>query len=264
MFEDAPGEQGPFVFDDVIGEQSGPSHEVSDSDQGGLQFLGGTKEQRDRYAEEEDSLYQPSDPGDEEEHGLDDGRDQEPDVTKKEPFPDCDPPRSTYLLFARALPNNGTAAVKAVLQDLVLYLQAHGLPIYRLHSDKGETYNHSIRSWLRDQGIRATWSEPGIPQGNGQAETTVRWVKDKARSLLIGAKLPTRLWPAAAEAATALQRAKVLNWKSSFLAPFGAYVHIKQKVFDSSGPRRRERERSNHDGLVDNTWVFPTCLRAAT
>ena len=113
--------------------------------------------------------------------------------------------------------------------------------MFRLHADKGETFNHSVRGWLRDQGIRATWSEPGIPQGNGQAESSVRWVKDMARTLLMGSRLPTRLWPTAVEAATAMQRAKVLNWKSKLVAPYGAVVHVKQKAFDSSGPRRRER-----------------------
>ncbi|CAE7691320.1 GIP [Symbiodinium sp. CCMP2592] len=132
-------------------------------------------------------------------------------------------------------------AVKAALQDVTLYLEAHGLPVYRLHADKGETYNHTIRSWLRDQGIRATWSEPGVPQGNGQAETSVRWIKDRARTLLMASGLPVRLWPTAVEAATACQRARVLGWKQKMLVPYGSVVHVKQKAFDSSGPRRRER-----------------------
>eukprot|EP00439_Symbiodinium_sp_Y106_P075260 s873_g14.t2 len=40
--------------------------------------------------------------------------------------------------------------------------------------------------------------------------------------------------------AAAEQRAKVLNWKSSLVAPFGAPVHIKKKAFDKAGPLRRE------------------------
>ena len=241
ILDDEPGEQSPLFVDDEPGEQSLRDDLTLDRDELLAQFVGGTREQREHYEDENNSLYQPSEPDGGEDQHQDHGEEEDPGTGTKIPFPDCEPPRSTYLLFARALPNNGTAAVKAVLQELVLYLQSHGLPIYRLHSDKGETYNHAIRSWMRDQGIRATWSEPGVPQGNGQAETTVRWVKDRARSLLLAAKLPTRLWPAAAEAATAIQRAKVLNWSSSLLAPFGAYVHLKQKVFDSSGPRRRER-----------------------
>eukprot|EP00439_Symbiodinium_sp_Y106_P022018 s3672_g2.t1 len=141
----------------------------------------------------------------------------------------------------RPLVANGSGLVKAAIQDVVLYLQARGLPVYRLHSDKGEVYCHSIRSWLRDQGIRATFSEPGIPQGNGAAETTVRWLKDRARTMLIGARLPTRLWPTAVEAAAAQQRSKVLGGRCKLLVPYGAPVYLKQKAFDSSGPRRRER-----------------------
>ncbi|CAE7210219.1 GIP [Symbiodinium sp. CCMP2592] len=148
---------------------------------------------------------------------------------------------SKVVQLQEALKDNGSMAVKAAIQDIILYLQAHGLPVHRLHSDKGETFNHYIRQWLRDQGVRATWSEPGVPQGNGRAESTVRWVKDQARTLMMGGRVPTRLWPAAIEAATAIQRSRVLGWKSKLLAPFGAPVVMKQKVFDSSGPRRRER-----------------------
>ncbi|CAE7228272.1 unnamed protein product, partial [Symbiodinium sp. CCMP2456] len=175
-------------------------------------FIGGTRRQQAEYQDYDDSMYEPSEPEEPPKELQEDliQRPGDPD-----PHQDCVAPASTYLLFAKALPSNGSTVVKAAMQDVILYLQAHGLPIYRLHADKGETYNHSVRTWLRDQGIRATWSEPGIPQGNGQAEGAVRWIKDK--------------------------RARVLGWKSKLLAPFGAVVHVKQKAFDSSGPRRRER-----------------------
>ena len=108
------------------------------------------------------------------------------------------------------------------------------------HADKGEFFNHGLRNWLREQGVYATWSEVGVPQGNGRAESTVRWLKDRIRTLLSGAGLPTRLWPAAAAAAGAQQRARVLNWRSCLAAPFGATVHLKRKAFDRDGPQRRE------------------------
>eukprot|EP00439_Symbiodinium_sp_Y106_P026580 s3624_g3.t1 len=153
---------------------------------------------------------------------------------------DCEPPEMTYLVFGAALPNNQAATVRRALQDVVLYLQMHGLPVYRFHSDKGEFYNHQFRNWLRDQGVYGTWSEPSVPQSNGHAESTVRWLKDRTRTFLRAAGLPTRLWPVAAAMAAAEQRAKVLNWKSSLVAPFGAPVHIKKKAFDKAGPLRRE------------------------
>ena len=112
--------------------------------------------------------------------------------------------------------------------------------MYRFHADKGEFYNHLLRNWLRDQGVLATWSEPGIPQSNGHAESTVRWVKDRTRTLLKSASLPLRLGPVAAAMAAAEQRAKVLRWKTSLAAPFGSSVYLKKKAFDKYGPLRRE------------------------
>ena len=138
----------------------------------------------------------------------------------------------THLAFGVGLPNNQAATVKAAIQDITLYLQSHGFPIYRFHADKGECFNHHFRGWLRDQGIRATWSEPGVPQGNGHAGSLVRWVKDRVRSLLYGAK---RLWPTAVEAATAQQRSGVLGWKSLLAAPYGSTVHVRKSLSMSRG-----------------------------
>eukprot|EP00439_Symbiodinium_sp_Y106_P003481 s9170_g1.t1 len=208
-------------------------------------FVGSTKEQQEGRLDYEDSLYDPSEPGEGGYSPHEEGQTGDPRAVPRDRvdyvIQDCEAPEATYLLFARPLASNTSAVVKAAIQDVILYLQARGLPVYRLHSDKGEVYCHSIRSWLRDQGVRATFSEPGVPQGNGAAEGTVRWLKDKARTMLIGAKLPTRLWPTAVEAAAAIQRARVLGGKSKLLAPYGAPVCVKQKAFDSSGPRRRER-----------------------
>ena len=237
--EDEPGEQSRLQRDeDEPGEQSRGPEDLGQCLRSEFGFIGGSHEQRQNYRDEEDSLYQPSICDDDQ---ASPPSDDKLDAQQPLPFPDCEAPERTQLLFARALPNNTTASVKGVLQDVVLYLEAHGLPVYRLHADKGETYNHSIRGWLRDKGIRATWSEPGVPQSNGQAEAVVRWVKDRSRTLLTSSRLPTRLWPTAVEAATSTQRARVLGWQHKMLAPYGSTVHVKQKAFDSSGPRRRER-----------------------
>ena len=219
----------PFSFEDLecAGEESfnyanrpeqrgGPLSEDLDHPvikAGG--FVGSSRAQREGRLDYEDSLYDPSEQGEEEQAGHEEEQvgDSGPPSGNLTDYviQDCEAPEATYLLFARPLPSNNSAVVKAAIQDIILYLNAHGLPVYRLHSDKGEVYCHSIRTWLREQGVRATFSEPGVPQGNGAAETTVRWLKDKARTLLIGARLPTRLWPTAVEAAAAIQRSKVLG-----------------------------------------------------
>ena len=168
----------------------------------------------------------------------DEVRDRPGDVTKQEG--DCVSPECTYLTFAVALPNNQSRTIRGGLQDIVLYLQMHGLPVYRFHADKGEFYNHLFRAWLREQGVVGTWSEPSMPQSNGHAESTVKWIKGRARTLLQAAKLPVRLWPMAAATAAAEQRARVLGWQSYLAAPFGATVHLRKKPFDKYGPLRRE------------------------
>ena len=151
---------------------------------------------------------------------------------------DCRPPEMTSLTFAVGVPNNKANTIKGALQDVILYLGAHGLPVLRFHSDRGEYYSASFKAWLREQGIRSTWAESGIPQSNGHAESTVRWVKDRVRTMLMAGELPVRLWPSAAETATAEQRARVLGWRSSLLAPFGTPVHVKKRPYTALGPRR--------------------------
>ncbi|CAE7562101.1 ycf43, partial [Symbiodinium sp. CCMP2456] len=203
-----------------------------------VEVVGATGEDYDGKLDvADDDEYQPSEPPDDGEDGCNDP-DDAPDPLMQNG--DCVPPEMTYLTFAMALPNNKGATVKRALQDAVLYLQSHGLPIYRFHADKGEFFSHGFRNWLRDLGVLGTWSEPSVPQGNGRAEATVRWVKDRTRTLLQSAKLPLRLWPMAAATATAEQRAKVLGWKTHLAAPFGAVVHLRKKAFDKAGPLRRE------------------------
>ena len=239
----------PFAVDELEQSRGDPLLDWDDhylqvkSDQAAADgFVGSSRKQQQEYEDYEDSMYEPSLQDEDELEDRDGGVHGGPlSVEPRTVIQDCEAPESTYLLFARPLVANGSGLVKAAIQDVVLYLQARGLPVYRLHSDKGEVYCHSIRSWLRDQGIRATFSEPGIPQGNGAAEATVRWLKDRARTMLIGARLPTRLWPTAVEAAAAQQRSKVLGGRCKLLVPYGAPVYLKQKAFDSSGPRRRER-----------------------
>ncbi|CAE7210813.1 unnamed protein product [Symbiodinium sp. CCMP2592] len=149
--DDDPGEQSPFP---ELFEQLERNHEA---------FVGGTKVQRDGYVDYEDSEYEPSVVQGEvqEKEELDQG----PDRTKRV-FPDCEEPESTYLLFARPLPNNGTQAIKGAIQDIILYLHSRGLPVYRLHSDKGETYNHSVRPYT-DTTCRCTATNAVVAVGSG-------------------------------------------------------------------------------------------------
>ena len=120
--EDEPGEQGPLCESD------------DGLDKEGAWFVGSSMQQKRDYQDEEELEYEPSLP---EQDPPPDPQGEGRTDTARVPFPDCEAPESTHLLFARALPNNGTAAVKGALQDVILYLRAHGLPVYRLHVGQG-------------------------------------------------------------------------------------------------------------------------------
>ena len=96
--------------EDEQGEWGRDPEDLLELNKGRVGFVGGSREQRRDYQDEDNSLYQPSDPGEEPQPDL---PDDSPEQSRKVPCPDCEAPDSTYLLFARALPNNGTAAVKS-------------------------------------------------------------------------------------------------------------------------------------------------------
>ncbi|CAE7373607.1 GIP [Symbiodinium sp. CCMP2592] len=174
----AEGEQGRDSKEDVPGEQGREGGDDDDQVVEQPSLIGATEKQKEILKDYECSEYEPSLPGDDE--GVPHDEDQpDPGEHDREGGlrPDCEPPESTVLMFAKALKTNAGTEVKSAIQDIVLYLDAHGLPTYRFHADRGECFSHSIRGWLRDRHIKASWSEAGVPQGNGRAEAAVRWVK---------------------------------------------------------------------------------------
>ena len=141
-------------------------------------------------------------------------------------------PEMVNLIFANGLGDNKSATVLEAIQDVVHYAQAYNIPILRFHCDRSmEFFAKGSRRWIKDQGIRMTSSEGGEHQSNGTAESTVRWVKQRARTLLAGARLPQQLWPSAVQYACAQQRASVLGFETKLAAPFGSKVLIKKKSY---------------------------------
>eukprot|EP00439_Symbiodinium_sp_Y106_P048437 s3987_g6.t1 len=249
-------EQGRIIRDDAPGEQG--QEDECDQIIGCTEYIGATETQVDGIKDYECSEYEPSLPDGDGEPTIGEEPLQGSDVKEEGSVrPDCEPPESTVLMFAKALKTNAGSDVKAALQDIILYLDSQGLPTYRFHADRGECFSHNLCGWLRDRHIKASWSEAGIPQGNGRAEAAVRWIKDKTRTLLLRSALPTALWPTAAETAAAQQRARVLEWKSKLLAPYGAPVLVKEKAFDAQGPRRRDRAfETRRDSMMSGSSEF--------
>ena len=141
-------------------------------------------------------------------------------------------PETVNLIFATALPDNKSSTVLEAIQDVVTYCWSLNVPIVRFHCDRGmEFYAKATRQWIKYHGMRFTTSEGGLHQQNGLVENAVRYIKQRARTLLLGAKLPQRLWPQAVTMAASVQRASVLGMETRLAAPFGAKVLVRRREY---------------------------------
>ncbi|CAE7358608.1 unnamed protein product, partial [Symbiodinium sp. KB8] len=111
--------------------------------------------------------------------------------------------------------------------------------IFSFHTDKGMEFRaRATQQWLTGEGIRVTASEPGVHQTNGAAEATVKWLKQRARTLLLSADLPTHLWPSALSTASAMQRGDVLGFEPKLAAPYGSKVIVRRRHME--GPKQED------------------------
>ena len=165
---------------------------------------------------------------------LDGDDSDEPPPQQLGPEEDIDlvAPETVNLIFASAIPDNKGSTVLEAIQDVVLYCWALNIPIVRFHCDRGmEFYAKATRQWIKFHGMRFTTSEGGLHQQNGMVENAVRYVKQRARTLLIGAKLPQKLWPQAVAMAASSQRATTLGMETRLAAPFGAKVLVRRREY---------------------------------
>ena len=121
-----------------------------------------------------------------------------------------------------------------------------------------EFYAKATRQWIKYHGMRFTTSECGLHQQNGMVENAVRYVKQRARTLLIGARLPQRLWPQAVAMATTAQRATVLGMEARLAAPFGAKVLVRRREYGGTAEPGKPDDRMIwlQGGWKAATWDF--------
>ena len=176
--------------------------------------------------------------------GNRDGEDEEdvpPEGGKRTAEDDLDlaGPELVNLIFSCGLKDDKATTVLEAVQDVVLYCRSLNIPILRFHSDRGMEFRaRATRQWLKNEGIRVTSSEPGVHQTNGAAEATIRWLKQRARTLLLAAGLPQHLWASAMSAAATMQRSDVLGFEPKFAAPYGAKVMVRKRHME--GPKQED------------------------
>ncbi|CAE7452429.1 GIP, partial [Symbiodinium necroappetens] len=140
------------------------------------------------------------------------------------------------LHFAVPMNTRTSKEVRSKIQQIYLQLRQHGLPLVRIHSDRGlELKAKETRAWMADRDILATTGESQQPQQNGRAEALVRTIKRRVKTLLRSAGLPMACWPSAAEFSARRQRDLALgNYEDKDL-PYGAPTHVKYKRFGEGG-----------------------------
>ena len=125
--------------------------------------------------------------------------------------------------------------VMLAVQEAVLRLKLTGLPVARLHSDRGSEFaSKGLRKWLLDRDIFHTRSEALVPQTNGCAERAVRWFKTRAKTLLAEAKIPLKFWTFAMQHAANRRVHERLGITKPRLLTFGEQVMIRRKVFGNN------------------------------
>ena len=190
----------------------------------------------------EESLYEPSltseEAGDE---GVEGPREFAAKVVEEHPWESdrCElqrPPDMARLVFAVPLHTNKGDDILSALQQVYISLRSLSLPVLRFHTDRSrEFFNRKTRAWFHERGVRTTTTEGDVPQQNGSAENTVRWLKARARTLLTSGEVDSSLWPCAIMTAAAQQRAKQLGMKSKLAIHFGGKCSVKRKFFSKKG-----------------------------
>ncbi|CAE7447103.1 RE1, partial [Symbiodinium sp. CCMP2456] len=138
-----------------------------------------------------------------------------------------------YLVYPVRSKRGGDAML--AIQEAVLRLKLLGLPVARLHTDRGSEFaSRGLHRWLLDHDIYHTRSEALVPQTNGAAERGVRWFKTRAKVLLAEANIPLKYWTLAMQHAANRRLHERLGLSKPMLLPFGCKVMIRRKVFGNN------------------------------
>ena len=194
--------------------------------------------------EEEEDEEQPPEVGDDPEIAT-----QEEEWKKK--VGDLSKPIELQMLrFCIPLERHTGKEILECIQDLYVQLRAMGLPLTRIHSDRGREFRvKPVRKWCRDRDIYQTFTEGLTPTQNAVAESHVKWLKNRARVHINEKELDKELWPCAMKYACFQHNARQLGTKMEGVK-FGSVVWVKSKK--ERGPFDPKWERGKYMGPADD------------
>ena len=122
------------------------------------------------------------------------------------------------LLWAFALVHrtkeNVLSCLQSVIADLNTLTGGSKPPVTRVHSDQAKEFlSRPVMEWLKEKGIRQTFTSTYDSQANGVAERWINLIKTKSTALLASRYLPTPFWCYAVAWVTRCYNNKVLGQK---------------------------------------------------
>ena len=122
------------------------------------------------------------------------------------------------LLWAFALVHrtkeNVLSCLQSVIADLNTLTGGSKPPVTRVHSDQAKEFlSRPVMEWLKEKGIRQTFTSTYDSQANGVAERWINLIKAKSTALLASRYLPTPFWCYAVAWVTRCYNNKVLGQK---------------------------------------------------
>ena len=139
------------------------------------------------------------------------------------------------LIWAFALDRrtkeNVLSCLQSVVADLNTLTGGSKPPVARVHSDQAKEFlSHMVMEWLKEQGIRQTFTSTYDSQANGVAERWINLIKTKATVLLASKYMHTSFWCYAVAWVAKCYNQKVLGQKPRKNLPeFGQLLFVRTK-----------------------------------
>ena len=161
------------------------------------------------------------------------------------------------LIWAFALDRrtkeNGLSCLQSVVADLNTLTGGSKPPVARAHSDQAKEFlSHMVMEWLKEHGIRQTFTSTYDSQANGVEERWINLIKTKATVLLASKYMHTSFWCYAVAWVAKCYNQKVLGQKPrKNLLEFGQLLLVRTK-------RNHKLEERGRLGIMAGTYpVIP-------
>ena len=150
--------------------------------------------------------------------------------------------KSAAWPYVELLYTKSAVEVLKAIQKIVAMIDSTHVAkaVFRIHSDRGgEFVNALLEAWAADKGILLTTTEGHDPAGNGQAESYIGKVKQRARAMISMCDLGTDFMTFAVKHAARCSRAQAQEKKLPEVPVFGkkAYARVKDPGSDDFAPR---------------------------